>query len=393
VAKLETLVVGGGIGGLSAALALADRGRPVHLVEAAPEFGEVGAGIQLAPNATRVLDELGLLERIEESAVRPESLVYMDAHTGRLITTVDCGEPLIARYGFPYLVVHRGDLHAILVEAAQESPLVSLEVDRKVVAVEDGGDFAMATCENGEEYRAAALIGADGLHSVVRGTVADDSPVMSSYVAYRGTIPFSEVSSHAGADSMVMWVGREMHLVQYKLRGGELYNQVGVFRSDHAGEGEWGTPAELDARFSTACDIVSRSAALLERQMRWPMFDREPIENWTRNRSTLLGDAAHPMLQYLAQGGCQAIEDASVLARHLGPGAEVPEAFLAYQSERIPRTARVQRTARRWGRVSHVGGAAGRLRNEILASHEPDDYTPLDWLYAEPAAETAGGGR
>ena len=386
-------MVGGGIGGLSAALALAGRGRPVHLVEAAPEFGEVGAGIQLAPNATRVLDELGVLERVYESAVRPQSLVYMDAHTGELITTVDCGEPLIARYGFPYLVVHRGDLHATLVEAAEESPLISLEVDRKVVAVEDGGDYMLATTEQGPEYRAAALVGADGLHSVVRGTVADDNPVMSSYVAYRGAIPFSQVSPHAGADSMVMWVGKEMHLVQYKLRGGELYNQVGVFRSDHAGEGDWGTPEELDARFASACDIVRDSAALLDRGMRWPMFDREPIGNWTRNRSTLLGDAAHPMLQYIAQGGCQAIEDASILARYLGPEAEVNEAFLGYQAERIPRTAKVQRTARRWGRISHLGPTAGRMRNEILAPHAADDYAPLDWLYSERAVETAGGGR
>jgi 3-hydroxybenzoate 6-monooxygenase len=393
VANLETLVVGGGIGGLSAALAVAGRGRSVHLIEAAPEFGEVGAGIQLAPNATRVLDELGVLDRILESAVRPQALVYMDAYSGELITTVDCGEPLIAHYGFPYLVVHRGDLHATLVEAAEESPLISLEVDRKAVTVEDGGDFAAVACADGSEYRADALIGADGLHSVVRGTVADDSPVMSSYVAYRGAIPFAEVSPHAGADSMVMWVGKEMHLVQYKLRGGELYNQVGVFRSDHAGVGDWGTPEELDARFATSCETVRRSAALLDRGMRWPMFDREPIDNWTCNRATLLGDAAHPMLQYIAQGGCQAIEDASVLARHLGPEVDVNEAFLAYQAERIPRTARVQRTARRWGRISHVGRTAGKIRNEFLTPHAADDYQPLDWLYAVPAVEAKGGGR
>jgi 3-hydroxybenzoate 6-monooxygenase len=388
--NLETLVVGGGIGGLGAALALAGRGRPVHLVEAAPEFGEVGAGIQLAPNATRVLAELDVLERVAESAVRPRELVYMDAHSGERITAVDCGERFLERYGFPYLVVHRGDLHAALVAAARESSLITLETDRRVIAVEDGGAFASATCADGSEYRARALIGADGLHSVVRGTVADDRPVMSHYVAYRGTIPFAEVSPHAGADSMVMWVGREMHLVQYKLRGGELYNQVGVFRSDRAGEGEWGTPEELDARFATACETVRRGAALLDRAMRWPMFDREPTGNWTRNRSTLMGDAAHPMLQYIAQGGCQAIEDAAVLACHLGPDADVNEAFLAYQAERIPHTARVQRMARRWGRISHFGHVAAKIRNEVLSRRAGDDYTALDWLYA---ARSTGVGR
>jgi salicylate hydroxylase len=181
---------------------------------------------------------------------------------------------------------------------------------------------------------------------------------------------------------MVMWVGTGLHMVQYKLRGGELYNQVGVFRSDRTNEPEWGTPEELDERFSSTFETVQRGAALLDRSAHWKMFDREPIENWSRGRVTLMGDAAHPMLQYIAQGGCQALEDSIALARHLSGDLGVEDAFLAYQRERIPVTAQVQRTARRWGRISHVGRTAARLRNEVLRDRASNDFTALDWLYA-----------
>lgn len=380
--RVPILVVGGGVGGLACALALARLGRSVHVLEAAPEFGEIGAGIQLAPNATRSLRALGLMDALLPMAVLPRELVYMDALTNEPITSVDLGEPFLRRYGDPYVVIHRSDLHGIMLDACVAHELISLETNREVVTIDDLEDGVRVHSADGSTYETEALIGADGLHSVVRPLIIEDAPVASEYVAYRGTIPFSEVTPHAGVDSMVMWVAPDLHLVQYKLRGGELYNQVGVFRSYRYGRDEdWGTPEELDEHFAPCCQPVSYGASLLGRQMRWPMYDRDPIENWTRNRMTLVGDAAHPMLQYVAQGGCQAIEDSVSLARSLSDHDDLHDAFIAYQAERIPRTAEVQRTARLFGEVCHIGGVGIKLRNALFSQKAPQDYEPLDWLY------------
>lgn len=388
--QVSTLVVGGGIGGLACALALGQAGRRVHVLEAASRFAEIGAGIQLAPNATRSLRALGVIDALLPTAVQPRELVYMDALANERITSVDLGAPFIERYGDPYIVIHRSDLHRALLEACRAHPLIDLETDREVAAVDELGERVRARCADGSRYDANALIGADGLHSAIRRLLSDDSPVASEYVAYRGAIPYAQVSPHAGADSMVMWVAPDLHLVQYKLRGGELYNQVGVFRSHRYGQhDDWGSPEELDEHFGACCEPVRTGAALLERGMRWPMYDREPIDDWTRGRITLLGDAAHPMLQYLAQGGCQAIEDAVCLADCMRAHDDVVAAFAAYQSERIPRTARVQRTARYFGEISHVGGVGIDLRNALFAMKDPRDYRQLDWLYERRAADRA----
>jgi salicylate hydroxylase len=295
---------------------------------------------------------------------------------------VDLGDAFLERYGHPYIVMHRSDLHRALLDACVAHSAVSLETNKVVEQIEDFGDTARALCADGTGYEAHCLIGADGLHSVARKLMSADEPVASEYVAYRGAIAFSEVSPHAGEDSMVMWVGPDLHLVQYKLRGGELYNQVGVFRSARYGEPDWGSPEELDDHFGGCCEMVSYGASLLRRDVRWPMFDRDPIDNWTRNRITLLGDAAHPMLQYIAQGGCQAIEDAVCLARNVDDHDDYELAFQAYQAERIPRTARVQSTARTFGDICHIHGVGIGLRNALFATKAPQDYEPLDWLYS-----------
>jgi salicylate hydroxylase len=385
---VRTLVVGGGVGGLAAALGLARIGREVRVLEAAPEFSEIGAGIQLAPNATRALDALGVLDSMLDQAVFPRELVYMDALTGERVTSIDLGEPFVARYGHPYIVIHRTDLHRALLDACAAHPDVTLETNRAITDIEDHGDTIVVQCGDACAYEADALIGADGLHSVVRKTLHDDEPVPSEYVAYRGTIPFSQVTPHAGVDSMVMWVAPDLHLVQYKLRGGALYNQVGVFRSHRYGQAEdWGNTEELDEHFGRCCEPVSYGASLLGRHVRWPMYDREPIDNWSRNRVTLLGDAAHPMLQYIAQGGCQAIEDAVCLAANVADHDDPADAFLAYQAERIPRTARVQRTARKFGDVCHIHGVGMELRNALFSQRDPRDYEAIDWLYGPPQRE------
>ena len=395
--KVPFMVIGGGIGGLASALAVARTGRPVHVIEKAPEFGELGAGLQLAPNALRVLDRLGVLGEIGRYAIYPRRLVLADVMSGAEIGALDLGGKFQARYGYPYLVMHRGDLLDILLAACRAIGLVSLETSKEAEAVEDLADSARVRCADGSMYDCGAVVGADGLWSVTRkATIGDGDPDPSPFVAYRGPVAVSQARRHPFFDDMVVWVGPGMHFVQYLIHYGELYNQVAVFRSSRfrAGSDDWGTPDELDARFSVTCPVVREAYRQLWRDRRWQIVDRPPAGNWTRNRITLLGDAAHPMHQYLAQGACQALEDAACLAGSLERHDDAGTAFLAYQEARIPRTALLQDTARRFGDVFHADGAAASLRNALLAAHPSDEYSYVDWMYAyqpplqaEPAAE------
>ena len=380
---LPTLIVGGGIGGLTTALALARRGRPVHVLEKAPEFGEIGAGLQLAPNAMHVLDTLGLLAELDKHAVYPERLAWMWAITGERITTVDLGADFRARYGHSYIVMHRGDLLSVLLDACRAEKAITLEPSREVTAVEDLGERARVACADGSVYDTELLIGADGLHSTVRRLLSDDQPASAEAVAYRGTLPIEKMSKHAGLDNVVMYVGPDMHFVQYPLRRGELYNQVAVFRSRHykPDSDDWGTVEEFDRHYAQTCEYVRACAKLMWRDRRWPMYDREPIERWARNRIVLMGDAAHPMLQYIAQGACQAIEDALALAKHVTEGPDVARALLAFQDARNLRTARVQLTARAMGEFFHLEGMGAKVRNQMMMARAANDYSALDWLY------------
>ncbi len=383
--RIPFLVIGGGIGGLTTALALSQKGYPVHLIERAAEFGEIGAGIQIAPNGSRMLDALGVLDRIQTYAVYPQRLILVDALSGNLLTTLDFGENFQRAYTYRYLVMHRSDLLTILLDACQQSAGITLETNREVVTVDDLGDGALVTCADGATYACAALIGADGLKSVVRQyVIGDGDPVCAEFVAYRGAIPMEEVIESAGMDTIRYWIGPNLHLIQYPLRRGELYNQVAVFKSQRyrADVDDWGTEDELEEHFASTDGSVRKALARVKRDRRWPLYDRLPTDNWTRHHITLLGDSAHPMLQHIAQGACQALEDAvclaDMLAKHQG---DVSQAFLAYQGERIPRTARVQRSARLFGDIIHSDGVTAMLRNALLAGRAPDDFTYTNWFY------------
>jgi 2-polyprenyl-6-methoxyphenol hydroxylase-like FAD-dependent oxidoreductase len=378
------LIVGGGIGGLSVALALARRGRRVTVLERAAQFGEIGAGLQIAPNASRVLDRLGVLEAIGRHAVFPSRLVFMDALSGERISAIDCGAAFTSRYVFPYLVMHRSDLLDVLLAACRAEARITLLTAQDVRRAENVGDGVEAVCADGSVHRGLALVAADGLHSTIRRMLSDDAPVAAPYVAYRGAIPMEEMSAHAGLDNVVMWVGPQMHFVQYPVRRGELYNQVAVFGSRRYREGseDWGTVEELEAHYAQTCDHVRRALTKIRRDRRWPMVDRQPIATWTQGRVTLLGDAAHPMLQYLAQGACQAIEDAGCLADQVAAqGEDLAAAFQAYQEARYLRTARVQLTAHFFGEICHAEGVGRTLRNAWAAQRAEADFTYLDWLW------------
>ncbi|HLI19854.1 MAG TPA: FAD-dependent monooxygenase, partial [Stellaceae bacterium] len=359
----------------------------VHVVEKAAAFTEIGAGLQLAPNATRVLSELGVMDALAAHAVFPARLLWMDALGEKPITSVDLGDAFRKHFGHPYLVMHRGDLLSVLLEACKQSGRVTLEASRDVVAVEDRGDRALARCADGETYEADILIGADGLWSGIRRMLHPDEPTRVPYVAYRGTLPMNQASAHAGADTVVMWVGPNMHFVQYSIRAGEEFNQVAVFRSPtySTSSDDWGTPEQLDAHYAQCCGYVRESVKLMWRHIRWPMYDREPIADWVRNRIALLGDAAHPMFQYIAQGACQAIEDAYCLARCVAEIGDPARALTAYRDARYLRTARVQLTARAMGAFFHLDGINAQLRNAMLATRSATDYAPLDWLYGHKA--------
>jgi len=388
--EVSFLIIGGGIGGLATALAVADANESVLVLEQATAFGEIGAGLQLAPNAMAVLDKFGLLEEISDYAVYPQRLVIRDARTAEELTALSLGKAFRERYGYPYIVMHRSDLHTVLLNACRKRENIELKTQKKVIAAENTDGKVRVTCSDGEVYLAKAVVGADGLWSKTRKLLADDEPICSQYVAYRGTIPISEVSAHAGFDDVIAWIGPEQHLVQYPIRRKELYNQVVVFRShQYSKELEqtdaWGTVEEMEERFKSCCPEVRSAISFIQRHRRWPLFDRNPISNWTTGRITLLGDAAHPMLQYLAQGACQALEDAVCLGEKLKTyPSDVEAAFAAYQQERMGRTAKVQRNARKFGDILHATDElAIWLRNQLFAMRTQEDFKPVDWLYGQ----------
>ncbi|MDR6640189.1 FAD-dependent oxidoreductase [Paenarthrobacter nitroguajacolicus] len=398
----DVLVVGGGMAGLAGALALRENGANVTLVERAPEFGEVGAGLQMAPNASRVLKRWGLLEKALEIGVQPKHLVFRDAVTGEELTRQSLRGEFEERYGAPYVVIHRSDLHRVLLEGC-EAAGVKLVNDVMVDSVETVNGRGIVHTAAGVDYEADVVIGADGLKSTLRPLVAGDEPVSSAYVAYRGTVPITAETPATDLEDVVVYLGPDCHLVQYPLRKGELLNTVAVFKSPsfERGEEQYGGVDELQAAYNDCVPAVQAALANLGTSIRWPMYDRDPIENWVAGRMVLMGDAAHPMLQYLAQGACQALEDAAVLqdvsagtvftADGVNPSAW-DGAIAEFNKVRAARTARVQRTARVWGESWHVSGLARTLRNLLFKSRKDNDFQYNDWLYGQageglPAAE------
>ncbi|MEV8639192.1 FAD-dependent monooxygenase [Streptosporangium sp. NPDC051023] len=394
--RADVIVVGGGIGGLSAALALTRQGLRVRVHEQASVFGEVGAGLQLAPNCTRILDRYGLLEEAAALGVLPEAMVMKDAVDDGDLTRLDLRD-LERRYGYPYLVIHRSDLHGILLRACERAG-VELLTEAHCTSYENVDGGARVRFADGGADEAEAVIAADGLHSVARELLVRDEPVSSAYVAYRGAVPFEKVVGNGIHDKdVVVYVGPRCHFVQYPLRGGEMFNQVAVFESPKAlaGEDDWGTPDELDAAFAGTCDQVQKGLPLMWRDRWWRMYDRDPIMTWVTGRIALLGDAAHPPLQYMAQGAIMAIEDGWVLGEHVaaqraqrtggGSGVDWDAAFAAYEAVRPEHCRRVVTTARAWGELWHLEGVRRLQRNALLRGRDVYDYSFVDWIYGPTA--------
>ncbi len=384
------LISGGGIGGLIAAYALAQKGFPVRLFEQSPEFKEVGAGIQLGPNIFRVLEKVGLKEAVLADAHIPPSQEMRDALTGKLITKVPLGADFQKRFGGqPYAVIHRADIHGAMLKACQSSNLITLETSRRVESFNDHGDGVTVTLNNGETVEGRALIGADGMWSNIREKiVGDGKPRVSGHIAYRAVLRKDQVPEDLWRPDVVLWAGPRTHFVHYPLRRGELYNLVAVFHSDHYEEG-WdaeGSKELLWKHFQGQVPDVLRLLERIETWRMWVLCDREPVKNWTKGNVTLLGDAAHPMLQYLAQGACMATEDAVVLADKVAAKPnDLPAAFHDYQQERYLRTGRVQIMARVYGEFYHARGVTAELRDMAISSRsEKDTYDSIAWLYGGP---------
>ena len=383
---LPILVAGGGIGGLAVAHVLAADGHQVTVLEQSSSFGEIGAGIQLGPNIFKMFDYLGLTDAVSEVSFFPAGLRMNDVRSAECVVRVPLADTVRAAYGFPYGVIYRADLHRVLLEACKAQANVTLRSNAKVESYIQSAAGVRIALAGGESLDGAALIGADGLWSRIReAVVGDGKPRVSGHIAYRAVLKRDEVPAHLWSDDVVLWGGEKTHLVHYPLRRGELFNLVAVFHSNKYDEGwnTFGDTEELHERFALACPRVKELLARIETWKMWVLCDREPVNNWTEGRVTLLGDAAHPMLQYLAQGAGQAIEDAVVLREALRfTQGDVPRAWQKYQQARYLRTGRVQLTARFYGDIYHAAGVQRELRNQMFRSgRESAGFAGLKWMY------------
>jgi 2-polyprenyl-6-methoxyphenol hydroxylase-like FAD-dependent oxidoreductase len=381
------LIAGGGLGGIAAALALARKGFGVRVLEQAPEFGVIGYGIQLGPNVFSMFDRLGIADAVLAQSIIPKALLMIDSVDAGVIARIPTGASFRERFKRPYIVVHRVDLHRVLLDACNALGNIELLPRTGVVAFEDLGDRILVTTEDGRAIEGAALIGADGLHSTVRTRMLNEGgPRMIGYVAHRTIVPMVDVSAQVYREEVVLWSGPGFHVVHYPLRDGTLFNIVAVFKtSTYAEKGDGARyRAELDRTYSNSHPSMKALLAMMDLERRWPISDRDPIRHWSKGRVTLLGDAAHPTLQSLAQGACMAIEDAVCLAETIDHGdGDFAGAFRQYESARYLRTARVQFESRYlWENFYHLGGIEREVVRQSWAGRsEQDVFQCLAWLY------------
>ena len=384
------LIAGGGIGGLSTAIALGRAGLEAHVLERSAFAEESGAGIQLGPNATRILRTLGVLDALLPQTFRPASVWLFDGLSGKKLATVPLGDVAECRYDAPYVTVHRADLHEALRIVATAGERVALTPDFTVAQVDDEDDVGVMSSD-GETLKGAALVGADGLWSAVRNWVAPGAePSFTGATAYRSLLPRETLQEPFSAPIVGLWLGPRSHMVHYPVRGGAALNVVAVTESGHKEQG-WNRSATRETvlgRFARWCDAPLDLLEAAPDWRAWSLLSLQPLPQWHRGATVLLGDAAHPVLPYLAQGAGLAIEDAAKLAALLGAARERPAAaYPAYETIRRQRARRVQQTSQRLGLTYHMGdGFLGevfrRSRNAILGLRdETATLRSFDWLY------------
>ena len=387
------LVVGGGIGGLSAALALSRGGHRADVFEQAPAFAEIGAGIQMGPNVTRRLAQLGLAEGLEAIAARPDALVVQSAGSGAELARLPLGDAMRERYGAPYLCAHRADLHALLLEAVRARGRGTLVTDARIAQVETSDDLVCISSSGARAWEGEALVGADGLWSLARQRLdvpsAVEPPRATGHTAWRAMAEQAALPQALRRGRIDVWLGPQLHAVAYPLRGGAWLNVVVIAESAPAGDArDWDQASSLAALQKATGRSGRALQALLEAMpgwRAWTLSDRPPLASaaeMAHERVALVGDAAHPMVPYLAQGAGMAIEDSVALAEALGQGdaADVPAAFARYAEARWQRNALVQAKARRNGRIFHAAGAV-RLGRDLAMRALGARLLDQPWLY------------
>ena len=383
---LPVLVAGGGIGGLAAALALVRQGFSVEVFEQAPEIGEIGAGIQLGPNAFSAFEALGVGEKARSLAIHIDHMVMHDALDETQVGLIPTGEAFCQRFGNPYAVIHRADVHGCLLEGAQATGRVQVQTSTRIERIEQDAASVTVHDQRGRAYRGQALIGADGVKSAVRQQYVGDEARVTGHVVYRAVVDKADFPFDLQWNAASIWVGPNCHLVHYPLRGGEQYNVVVTFHSREPEE--WGvrdgSKAEVEIYFQGICPKARQLIELPKSWKRWATADRDPIAQWTFGLVTLLGDAAHPTTQYLAQGACMAMEDAVTLGEALRVhNNNWTQALDLYQRSRVPRTARIVLSSREMGRIYHAKGVERLVRNGLWKGRTPERfYDAMEWLYA-----------
>ena len=382
------LIVGGGLGGLTTALALARRGIPARVLEGAPEFGAIGYGIQFGPNVFHVFEHLGLMEQVLAVADAPPAVLMYDAIDGKELVRVPTGPTLRARFKYPYIIVHRIDLHNVLIDACRHDDAIELVSDAMVTGFEDRGDAVVVATADGRNFSGPALVAADGFRSLFRAKlVADGEPRPVGYVALRTIIPIADLHADVPRHDVVLWGGPGCHIVHYPLRHGTQFNIVAVFRtSTYAERGDTAAyRAELERAYADVHPAMRALIAMLDLQWRRAVADRDPVRHWHRGRVVLLGDAAHAPLQSLAQGAGMAIEDGLCLGERIHTtGGDYAAAFRRFEAARLLRTARVQLESRTlWDSFYHLDqGIARDVRNATVAGwDEAHLFNCLAWLY------------
>jgi len=381
----SAIVVGGGIGGLAAALALTRQGIAVQLLEQASHIGEIGAGIQLGPNAFAALDALGVGQTARSRAVFTDHIIMMDAVDAQEVVRIDTGEAFRQRFGGPYAVIHRADIHQSILEAVQRDPLIQFHTSTQITGLRQDGAQVEVQDAQGRRYRADAVLGCDGVKSVIREHLVGDAARVTGHVVYRAVVERDNMPDELRINAPVLWAGPRCHLVHYPLRGGQQYNLVVTFHSRE--QEEWGVrDGSKEEVLSYFQGVHPRPHQMLDRPTswrRWATADREPVDQWGQGRATLLGDAAHPMTQYMAQGACMALEDAATLGQAVKAcDGDLQAAFRLYESVRIPRSARVVWSTREMGRIYHAQGVERQVRNSLWTGKtQAQFYEGLQWLY------------
>lgn len=387
------LIAGGGIGGLATALGLARKGVRSMVLERAAELGEIGAGIQIGPNAFHCFDYLGVGDEARSKAVYIDSLRLMDAVKGEQIAAIPLDAPFRERFKNPYAVVHRADLHGVLLEACRTNDLIELRTSHAVERYEQDGQTVRVYCKDQGILEGQALIGADGLRSNIRQQlVGDGEPRVSGHTTYRSVIPTEQMPEDLRWNAATLWAGPKCHIVHYPLKGWKVFNLVVTYHNDvkEAVAGKAVSKDEVRQGFE---HIHPRAQQIIEHGENWKLWvlcDRDPIMNWVDGRVALLGDAAHPMLQYFAQGACMAMEDAVCLSHMFEVHADnVESALQHYLDQRMARTARVQLSSRLIGEyIYHPDGAKAAVRNQVMSRRSPEEYyNSLAWLYGGTGLE------